>query len=99
MPAKPPRTGAGPSRRKGALPSGARDLARRVRESAQLSGSQKRYWLRVLPFLQPADQARLDAILRGEVPPETVGDPDPAASPSDPAPSGPSGAPDLPKES
>jgi len=42
-------------------------LAARVRSSKLLSGTLKRYWLTVLPHLQPADRERLDAILRGEV--------------------------------
>jgi hypothetical protein len=37
-----------------------------VRASKHLSRTLKRYWLTVLPHLQPADQERLDAILRGE---------------------------------
>ena len=45
---------------------GTRALAARVRASKHLSRTLKRYWLIVLPHLQPADQARLDAILRGE---------------------------------
>ena len=45
---------------------GTRALAARVRASKHLSRTLKRYWLTVLPHLQPADQARLDAILRGE---------------------------------
>ena len=47
---------------------GTRALAARVRASKHLSRTLKRYWLTVLPHLQPADQARLDAILRGESP-------------------------------
>jgi hypothetical protein len=39
-----------------------------VRASKHLSRTLKRYWLTVLPHLQPADQERLDAILRGESP-------------------------------
>ena len=54
-------------------------LAARVRASKHLSRTLKRYWLTVLPHLEPADQARLDAILRGEI----------AATEPPPAPSAP----------
>ena len=50
-----------------------RDLARRVRQNRALSGSQKRYWLAVLPHLKPEDRERLDAILRGDAPPSACG--------------------------
>jgi len=43
-----------------------RDLARRVRTSKHLTGSQKRYWLAVLPHLHVGDRERLDGILRGD---------------------------------
>ena len=46
-----------------------RALAARVRTSKHLSRTTKRYWLTVLPHLTLADQARLDAILRGETAP------------------------------
>ncbi len=41
-----------------------RQLARRVRASKVLTPSLRRYWLAVLPHLNPADRHRLDAILR-----------------------------------
>lgn len=47
-----------------------------MRASKHLSRTVKRYWLTVLPHLEPADQARLDAILRGESP---ATEPPPAA--------------------
>ena len=49
----------------GAPPAAAptRDLARRVRTARALTAAQRRYWLAVLPYLEPADRARLDAIL------------------------------------
>jgi hypothetical protein len=105
MAAKPSRPASGAGRKKGAPPSaGARDLARRVREATQLTGSQKRYWLRVLPFLQPVDQERLDAILRGELPESdgaaTTGSGDgsgPALLPGEADSSGSPGAGDLPQ--
>ena len=61
--------------------SGTRALAARVRASKHLSRTLKRYWLTVLPHLQPADQERLDSILRGET---AANEPPPApASPAD----------------
>jgi hypothetical protein len=45
-----------------------RDLAKRVRASKALTAAQRRYWLAVLPYLEPADRARLDAILGGAAP-------------------------------
>jgi hypothetical protein len=40
-------------------------LAREVRATKQLSGTAKRYWLRVLPHLRDEDRQRLAGILRG----------------------------------
>ncbi|HEY3034925.1 MAG TPA: hypothetical protein VGJ54_09725 [Streptosporangiaceae bacterium] len=60
---------------------GTRALAARVRASKHLSGTLKRYWLTVLPHLQPADRERLDAILRGEM----TGDGQSPAGPAEPA--------------
>jgi hypothetical protein len=45
-----------------------RELARRVRTSALLTPALRRYWLEVLPHLQPVDRLRLDAILRRVTP-------------------------------
>ena len=46
-----------------------RELARRVRQTRNLTGTQKKYWIAVLPHLRPDDRDRLDAILRGDVTP------------------------------
>ena len=64
-----------------------RALAARVRASKHLSRTLKRYWLTVLPHLQPADQERLDSILRGETaatepPPAPPASPDHTAAPA-----------------
>lgn len=61
--AAPPAAGAAPR----PAPAG-RDLAKRVRASKALTAAQRRYWLAVLPHLEPADRARLDAILGGAAP-------------------------------
>jgi hypothetical protein len=45
-----------------------RELARLIRQSDVLDPMLKRQWLRVLPHLKPADQARLRTILAGEPP-------------------------------
>jgi hypothetical protein len=52
-------------------PPNTRELARRVRATPHLSGSQKKYWLSILPHLRPQDRARLDAILRGDPAPDS----------------------------
>ena len=41
-----------------------RDLARRIRASRVLTPALRRYWLAVLPHLEPEDRERLEAILR-----------------------------------
>jgi hypothetical protein len=70
-PAPPDAPSSGPASSREHAPAApappARELARRVRASRVLSGTQKKYWLSVLPHLLPADRARLDAILRGDV--------------------------------
>ena len=56
---RPAPSGAAPQ----VAPPATRDLARRVRTARALTAAQRRYWLAVLPYLEPADRARLDAIL------------------------------------
>jgi hypothetical protein len=45
-----------------------RDLARRIRASRVLTPALRRYWLAVLPHLEPEDRERLEAILRRAAP-------------------------------
>lgn len=47
-------------------PSSRDDLARLVRRSRVLDPVAKRQWLAVLPFLTPADRARLNEVLSAD---------------------------------
>jgi hypothetical protein len=56
-----------------------RDLARRIRASRVLTPALRRYWLAVLPHLEPEDRERLETILRRAAPAAPAA-PDPGRS-------------------